>query len=122
MSASQPLRLFLEPESQGRQIAGRLYDEQGEEHRFCSWLGLLTLLETARIRANAQQAGRSKAMTREEDRSPRIHRLPARPRQEAFMGRATPSSTARSRPAPTTQLAALLAIAVIAVVGLASPS
>jgi hypothetical protein len=63
MSANQPLTLFLEPKPPGRQITGRLYDEHGEEHRFRSWLGLLTLLEAARIRANPQPAGRRKAMS-----------------------------------------------------------
>ena len=47
----QPLRLSLELRPQGIALSGSLYDEHGEEHAFSGWLGLLTLLEAARVRA-----------------------------------------------------------------------
>jgi hypothetical protein len=53
MTTHSSLRLALEPGSDDRRIAGRLYDERGERHDFSSWLGLLTLLEHARVRANS---------------------------------------------------------------------
>jgi hypothetical protein len=42
------LRLCLDAGLPDDRIAGRLYDERGDEHRFSGWLGLLTLLESAR--------------------------------------------------------------------------
>ena len=46
-----PLRLSLELRAQGVALSGSLYDEHGDEHAFSGWLGLLTLLEAARVRA-----------------------------------------------------------------------
>jgi hypothetical protein len=45
-----PLTLHIEPRPNGQPIAGRLRDSCGEEHHFTGWLGLLTLLEQARLR------------------------------------------------------------------------
>jgi hypothetical protein len=50
MAADPSLRLVLAPLSDENRIAGRLCDERGEEHRFSSWLGLLSLLDAARAR------------------------------------------------------------------------
>ncbi len=36
-------------------ISGRLRDERGDEHGFSSWLGLLSLLEAARVRSAGQE-------------------------------------------------------------------
>ena len=47
----QPLRLSLELRPSGAALRGSLYDEGGTEHEFTGWLGLLTLLEAARVRA-----------------------------------------------------------------------
>lgn len=47
----QPLRLSLELRPEGVALAGSLFDEHGAEHPFSGWLGLLTLLEAARVRA-----------------------------------------------------------------------
>jgi hypothetical protein len=44
-----PLTLHLEPRAEGDGIAGRLRDGCGEEHHFTGWLGLLSLLEEARL-------------------------------------------------------------------------
>jgi hypothetical protein len=52
------LALRLEPQADHQQIAGWLYDERGGEHYFAGWLGLLTLLEQARVKA-ASDAGDS---------------------------------------------------------------
>ena len=53
MTTNRSLRLRLEPASDDRRIAGRLYDGRGERHDFSSWLELLTLLEDARVKANS---------------------------------------------------------------------
>ena len=45
-----PLRFELEIRPSGAAMAGSLYDEVGAEHAFTGWLGLLTLLESARAR------------------------------------------------------------------------
>jgi hypothetical protein len=47
----QPLRLSLELRPSGAGLCGSLCDEAGTEHEFAGWLGLLTLLEAARLRA-----------------------------------------------------------------------
>jgi hypothetical protein len=47
------LRLRLDANLRDDRIAGRLYDEHGDEHRFSGWLALLTLLEYARRGAAA---------------------------------------------------------------------
>lgn len=47
----QPLRLSLELRPSGAALCGSVYDEAGAEHEFTGWLGLLTLLEAARLRA-----------------------------------------------------------------------
>ncbi len=47
----QPLRLSLELRPAGVALSGSLFDEHGDEHAFSGWLGLLTLLEAARVRA-----------------------------------------------------------------------
>jgi hypothetical protein len=46
------LRLTLAPGADEHRITGQLRDEQGEEHSFASWLGLLSLLDAARARAH----------------------------------------------------------------------
>jgi hypothetical protein len=55
-----PPRLTLELRSEGAGVAGSLYDEHGAQHRFTGWLGLLTLLEAARLRSqhNLDREGR----------------------------------------------------------------
>jgi hypothetical protein len=52
------LALRPEPHADPQPIAGWLYDEHGGEHFFAGWLGLLTLLEQARLKA-ASDAGDS---------------------------------------------------------------
>ncbi|MDQ3741599.1 MAG: hypothetical protein M3320_06000 [Actinomycetota bacterium] len=47
----RPLRLSLELRPEGLALSGSLFDEHGDEHAFSGWLGLLTLLEAARVRA-----------------------------------------------------------------------
>jgi hypothetical protein len=47
------LRLSLDADLRDDRIAGRLYDARGDEHPFSGWLGLLTLLESARRGAGA---------------------------------------------------------------------
>ena len=47
MTTNRALTLRLEL-ADGKPITGSLCDERGNEHRFASWLGLLTLLEQAR--------------------------------------------------------------------------
>jgi ketosteroid isomerase-like protein len=49
MTADHCLTLRLEPFAKGELIAGSLCDEHGNEHPFAGWLGLLTLLEQARL-------------------------------------------------------------------------
>jgi hypothetical protein len=53
MTTDRPLRLSLDQNSGDDRMVGRLYDERGAEHAFQSWLGLLTLLEHARVRASS---------------------------------------------------------------------
>ncbi len=47
----QSLRLAIELRADGPALSGALYDERGDAHAFTGWLGLLTLLEAARVRA-----------------------------------------------------------------------
>jgi hypothetical protein len=54
MTADPELRVTFAAESEAQRAAGRVRDERGEEHRFDSWLALLTLLEAARARATRQ--------------------------------------------------------------------
>jgi hypothetical protein len=49
MTTNRPLTLRLEPHADSQLIAGWLCDEGGYEHYFSTWLGLLTLLEQARL-------------------------------------------------------------------------
>jgi len=51
VTGHRSLRLTLVPAADGSGISGRLRDEDGDEHRFSSWLGLLSLLESAHGRA-----------------------------------------------------------------------
>jgi hypothetical protein len=51
------LILQIEAHADGEGIAGRLCDGSGEEHRFTGWLGLLTLLEQARVATAAERSG-----------------------------------------------------------------
>jgi hypothetical protein len=46
---SNRLTLEIEPRPDGQGIAGRLCDGTGEEHHFTGWLGLVSLLEEARL-------------------------------------------------------------------------
>jgi hypothetical protein len=55
---SNQLTLQIEPRPDCDGIAGRLRNGNGEEHRFTGWLGRLTLLEQARLKA-ASDAGDS---------------------------------------------------------------
>ena len=57
MTTHSSLRLALHPGPDESRIAGRLYDERGERHDFSSWLGLLPLLENARLRASSLPHG-----------------------------------------------------------------
>jgi hypothetical protein len=52
-----PLTLHIEPRPNGQPIAGRLRDSCGEEHHFTGWLGLLTLLEQARLKQAPKSGG-----------------------------------------------------------------
>ena len=49
MTSTRRLTLRLEPPGDGEPIAGWLCDERGDERHFAGWLGLLTLLEQARL-------------------------------------------------------------------------
>lgn len=49
MTTSRSLTLRLKPHPDGQSIAGCVVDERGDEHYFAGWLGLLTLLEQARL-------------------------------------------------------------------------
>ena len=51
MGGDSSLQLTLAPGPDEHRIVGQLRDEQGEEHSFASWLGLLSLLDAARARA-----------------------------------------------------------------------
>jgi hypothetical protein len=51
MTTSRSLTLRLRPHPDGQSIAGWVVDEHGDEHYFAGWLGLLTLLEQARLGA-----------------------------------------------------------------------
>jgi hypothetical protein len=51
MPPDPSLRLVLAPLADEGRIAGRLRDERGQEHLFSSWVGLLSLLDAARLRA-----------------------------------------------------------------------
>src|SRR5262245_65452248 len=75
-----PLRLTLELRPDGAGIAGSLCDELGSQHPFTGWLGLLTLLEAARLRSQVRRAGqpappapphRSKAPRHRTEEAPR---------------------------------------------------
>jgi len=51
------LTLQIEPRPDGDGIAGRLLDGCGEEHQFDGWLGLLSLLEEARMATSTNRNG-----------------------------------------------------------------
>lgn len=51
MPTSRPVRLAIELQAADQRVSGRLTDERGERHPFGNWLGLLTLLEAARLRS-----------------------------------------------------------------------
>jgi hypothetical protein len=51
------LTLHIETQPDGHGIAGQLRDPRGAEHQFTGWLGLLTLLEEARLAVAADRAG-----------------------------------------------------------------
>ena len=51
------IRLSFSAQPDSRHVAGRLRDEQGAEHAFSSWLGLLSLLQAARARSSGSPAG-----------------------------------------------------------------
>jgi hypothetical protein len=64
MTTNRPLTLHLEPHADSQLIAGWLCDERGDERYFTGWLGLLTLLEQARlVAACGPQHGASHAET-----------------------------------------------------------
>jgi hypothetical protein len=64
MTTNRPLTLRLEPHADGQLIAGWLCAEGGYEHYFTGWLGLLTLLEQARlVAADGAQHGAGQAGT-----------------------------------------------------------
>ena len=50
-----PLQLTLELRPEGAGTAGSLCDELGGQHPFTGWLGLLTLLEAARLRSQVRR-------------------------------------------------------------------
>jgi hypothetical protein len=52
MADSRSFSLDMAP-ADGSRVSGRLLDEHGAEHRFSSWLGLLSLLEAERVRGPA---------------------------------------------------------------------
>jgi hypothetical protein len=54
MATTRPLTLRLEPKADSRLISGWLCDQRGDEHYFAGWLGLLTLLEEARLMATSE--------------------------------------------------------------------
>ena len=49
MTSTRRLTLRLEPPGDSKTITGWLCDERGDERHFAGWLGLLTLLEQARL-------------------------------------------------------------------------
>jgi len=61
-----PLTLHLEPAPADQAIAGMLRDGCGQEHRFTGWLGLLTLLEQARVTVALERPAGEKATRTEE--------------------------------------------------------
>jgi hypothetical protein len=61
MTTNRRLTLHLEPAGDGKPIAGWLCDERGDERYFAGWLGLLTLLERARIATCEPKHGASQA-------------------------------------------------------------
>lgn len=63
MTSNRRLTLHLEPPGHGEPIAGWLCDERGDERHFAGWLGLLTLLEQARLTVTREpERGASKAV------------------------------------------------------------
>ena len=50
------VRLTFSTQADPSRIVGRLHDEQGAEHSFSSWLGLLSLLQAASERAGSAPA------------------------------------------------------------------
>jgi ketosteroid isomerase-like protein len=62
MTADRCITLRLDPLANDELIAGSLRDQQGNEHLFAGWLGLLTLIEQARLEhvqdTGARQGGR----------------------------------------------------------------
>jgi hypothetical protein len=64
MTADRILTLRLRPHADRQLIGGSLCDEQGNEHPFTGWLGLLTLLEQVRLAgAHAAQHAAAEAAT-----------------------------------------------------------
>ena len=58
---TSPIQLSIEMRGVEGQIAGCVADEQGEQHPFTSWLGLLAVLESARRRASGPPAAPARA-------------------------------------------------------------
>ena len=68
MVDARPLQLTLALVVDEDRISGRLRDERGDEHRFSSWLGLLTLLEATRQQVGeSQHDSRVRLVVAEED-------------------------------------------------------
>jgi hypothetical protein len=55
------LRLTFSSQADPSRIVGRLHDEQGAEHSFSSWLGLLSLLQAASERDGGAPASTTAA-------------------------------------------------------------
>jgi hypothetical protein len=70
MPTGRSLTLRLESHPDDQPIAGWICDERGQEQYFAGWLGLLTLLEQARLMAtdapqqSARHAGAGNRETR----------------------------------------------------------
>jgi hypothetical protein len=52
----ESVKLALELRAEGAALSGSIVDERGTEQAFTGWLGLLTVLEAARVRVE-QPAG-----------------------------------------------------------------
>lgn len=70
MADSRSFSLTMAPAPDGSRISGRLRDEHGAEHRFSSWLGLLSLLEAARVRAPSPSRDPDRNLADEEEARP----------------------------------------------------
>jgi hypothetical protein len=55
VTTSRSLTLRLKPHPDGQSIAGWVVDGRGAEQYFAGWLGLLTLLEQARLAAACER-------------------------------------------------------------------